>query len=95
VRQGEWDEEKERVYRAYLKERYYDDERFKEIVDRVTKMAKDTPFVSADGIVHPELMLVNGTEYNELGVGVKDGTVVGGDNKVGKWFMELSESDAV
>jgi len=89
---AEWDEEKERVYRAYLKERYYDDERFKEIVDRVTKLAKETPYVSADGVVHPELMLVNGTEYNELGVGVKDGVVVGGDNKVGKWFMELSES---
>jgi hypothetical protein len=92
---ADWDEEKERVYRVYLKERYYDDERFKEIVDRVTKMAKENPFVSADGVVHPELMLVNGTEYNELGVGVKDGNVVGGDNKVGKWFMELSDSDAV
>ena len=85
-----WDTEKERVYRVYLADRYMVDERFREIVDRVTKLAKENPFVSADGVVHPELMLVNGTEYNELGVGYKDGVVVGGDNKVGKWFMELA-----
>ncbi len=66
------------------------DERFREIVDRVTKLAKENPFVTADGVAHPEVMLVNGTEYNELGVGHKDGVVVGGDNKVGKWIMELT-----
>jgi len=85
-----WDTEKERVYRVYLGDRYMADERFREIVDRVTKLAKENPFVSADGVVHPEVMLVNGTEYNELGVGYKDGVVVGGDNKVGKWIMELT-----
>jgi hypothetical protein len=85
-----WDTEKERVYRVYLGDRYMADERFREIVDRVTKLAKENPFVTADGVVHPEVMLVNGTEYNELGVGYKDGVVVGGDNKVGKWIMELT-----
>ena len=37
-----------------------------------------------------EILFANGTVPSELGVGVlPDGGVVGGDNRVGKWMMEL------
>ena len=50
------------------------------MVKRVTAAAKENGTT---------VMLVNGTEPNELGVGLKDGVVVGGENKVGRWLMEL------
>jgi hypothetical protein len=79
--QEAWDDNKEMVYKKYLAERFKVDDKFREMVIRVTAVAKDTG---------TSLMLVNGNEPNELGVGLKEGVVVGGENKVGKWIMELS-----
>ena len=78
--QEAWDAKKEDVYKKYLAERYRVDDRFREMVKRVTAAAKENGTT---------VMLVNGTEPNELGVGLKDGVVVGGENKVGRWLMEL------
>ena len=37
-----------------------------------------------------EIQVVNGKAYNELGVGMRDdGVIVGGDNLIGKWMMEV------
>ena len=75
--QEAWDARKEEVYKTYLAERYRVDERFR----RMVLAAKAT---------EKELMLVNGKDYNELGVGLRaDGSLAGGDNKVGKWIMGL------
>ena len=72
-----WDAQKLAVYRAYLEQRYARDERFRAMVDAI----------KAKG---GEIMLANGTEVNELGVGVRiDGSIVGGDNRVGKIIMDL------
>jgi hypothetical protein len=75
--QEAWDVRKEEVYKTYLAERYRVDERFR----RMVLAAKAT---------EKELMLVNGKDYNELGVGLRaDGSLAGGDNKVGKWISGL------
>jgi predicted NAD-dependent protein-ADP-ribosyltransferase YbiA (DUF1768 family) len=80
-----WNDRKENVYRTYLKERYDTDAKFKQMVDKAVESGLP-------------VMLVNGSEYNELGVGLKeDGTLAldpegnptGGKNLVGKWIMEL------
>lgn len=81
-----WEAKKEEVYRAYLRARYLTDGRFAEMINRAAEIGAP-------------LMLVNGTEYNELGVGVKedgslaldpDGAPTGGKNLVGKWMMETT-----
>jgi hypothetical protein len=80
-----WNDRKENVYRTYLKERYDTDAKFKQMVDKAVESGLP-------------VMLVNGSEYNELGVGLKeDGTMAldpegnptGGKNLIGKWIMEL------
>lgn len=72
-----WDAQREEVYKAYLLERYLTDERFQAMI---------TAIKAAGG----EILFGNGTDYNELGVGVRvDGSIAGGENKVGKWMMEL------
>jgi hypothetical protein len=73
-----WDKQKEDVYRFYLDQRYRVDERFREMIRAIKG-------------VGGEILFANGREPSELGVGVLiDGTVVGGENKVGRWMMELA-----
>ena len=73
-----WDAQKEPVYRAYLRQRYEKDERFREMVFAIRE---------AGG----QILFANGTEPSELGVGIRlDGSVAGGENKVGRWMMELA-----
>lgn len=87
--QEEWEAEKEAVYKKYLEARYEVDDRFKELVDRVVELAKANPIKAEDGTVYTEPILVNGTEPTELGVGVRGGVLVGGQNRVGKWIASL------
>ena len=75
---ADWDKRKEEVYRVYLQQRYEVDARFREMVNAIKEKGP--------------IMLVNGKEYNELGVGVRaDGSLAGGDNKVGKIMMSLTD----
>jgi hypothetical protein len=38
-----------------------------------------------------EILFVNGTDPSYLGVGVRvDGSISGGDNRVGRWMMNLT-----
>lgn len=75
--QEAWDAQKLEIYRAYLAQRYATDERFRTMVNSIKALG---------GTIE----LVNGTDYNELGVGIRvDGSAAGGDNKVGKMIMEL------
>lgn len=72
-----WDAQKLDVYRDYLAQRYETDARFRSMIDAI----------KATG---GEILFANGTEVNELGVGVRvDGSVVGGENKIGKLMMGL------
>jgi len=72
-----WDAQKLDVYRDYLTQRYGSDARFRAMVDAIKARGG-------------EILLANGTEVNELGVGVRvDGSVVGGENKIGKIMMGL------
>jgi hypothetical protein len=87
--QEDWDAGKEEVYKKYLETRYNIDDRFKDLVNRVVELAKANPVTAEDGTVYTEPILVNGTEPTELGVGVRGGTIVGGQNKVGKWLASL------
>ncbi len=73
-----WDAQKEGAYRAYLRQRFEKDERFREMVLAIRE---------AGG----QILFANGTEPSELGVGIRlDGSVAGGENKVGNWMMELA-----
>jgi hypothetical protein len=73
-----WDAQKESVYKAYLRQRFEKDERFREMVQAIR---------AAGG----QILFANGTEPSELGVGIRlDGSVAGGENKVGRWMMELA-----
>jgi hypothetical protein len=73
-----WNAQKEGVYRAYLKQRYLKDERFKAMIDAI----------KAKG---GQVLYANGTSAeNEMGVGVVDGKSVGGQNRIGSWMMEVS-----
>jgi hypothetical protein len=89
--QEAWDTGKEVVYKKYLRERFRLDERFKDLASRVVKLTKENPVTAQDGTVYREPILVNGTDPSELGVGVRGGVLVGGQNKVGKWIAELIE----
>ena len=75
--QDAWDTQKGEVYQAYLTQRYERDARFRAMIDAIRAKGG-------------EILIENGTEYNELGVGVRvDGSIVGGDNRIGKWMMGL------
>jgi hypothetical protein len=75
----EWNAVKEGIYRAYLRQRFERDDRFREAVEAI--QAKGGVILYANG---------KEAEGNELGVGVRvDGTVVGGENKIGRWMLEL------
>jgi hypothetical protein len=72
-----WDAQKADVYQGYLMQRFRVDERFREMVQAIQR---------AGG----EILFANGTEPTELGVGIRmDGSVAGGENKIGKWIQEL------
>jgi hypothetical protein len=72
-----WNAQKESVYRTYFKQRYVKDERFRAMIDAV----------KAKG---GQILYANGTAAeNEMGVGVVDGKVVGGQNRIGVWMSEL------
>jgi predicted NAD-dependent protein-ADP-ribosyltransferase YbiA (DUF1768 family) len=74
-----WDAQKEMVYKTYLAQRYASDEKFRSILQRIKAAAG-------------EIMYANGTDPNEMGVGVDlGGQIVGGENKIGKWLMALTE----
>jgi hypothetical protein len=74
-----WDAQKEMVYKTYLAQRYASDEKFRSILQRIK---------AAGG----EIMYANGADPNEMGVGVDlGGQIVGGENKIGKWLMGLTE----
>jgi len=76
--QGAWDAARDEVYRTYLSERFRADGRFRAILEAI----------KAKG---GEILFVNGVEPSELGVGVRvDGSLVGGDNLVGRWMMSLT-----
>jgi hypothetical protein len=80
---GVWNDEawlaaREGVYRDYLQKRYNVDARFKAMIDAIRATGE-------------EILFANGREPNALGVGVlEDGTIVGGENIVGKIMMSLS-----
>jgi predicted NAD-dependent protein-ADP-ribosyltransferase YbiA (DUF1768 family) len=72
-----WDAQKLDVYRDYLQQRYDTDARFRQMIDTIR-------------VAGGEILFANGTEVNELGVGVRvDGSIVGGENKIGKLMMGL------
>jgi hypothetical protein len=76
--QGSWDAARDEVYRTYLSERFRADGRFRAMLEAI----------KAKG---GEILFVNGVEPSELGVGVRvDGSLVGGDNLVGRWMMSLA-----
>jgi hypothetical protein len=72
-----WDTQKLDAYRAYLEQRGQKDARFMAMVAGIKGLGGD-------------ILFANGTEPNELGVGVRvDGSITGGENKVGKLMMAL------
>ena len=65
------------VYRDYLQKRYEVDARFKAMIDAIRATGE-------------EILFANGREPNALGVGVlDDGTIVGGENIVGKIMSSI------
>lgn len=73
--QSKWDSVKGEVYRSYIRQRYERDGRYRAMIDAI----------HAKG---GQILIENGTEPNQLGVGVlSDGTVVGGENMIGKLMM--------
>ena len=72
-----WSAQKMELYKAYLDQRFSTDPRFREMVQAI----------QAKG---GEIMFVNGTDANELGIGVrKDGSIAGGENKIGRLIQDL------
>ena len=72
-----WNAAKEDMYKGYLQQRYQVDDRFRAMIDAI-KARKG------------RIMFVNGADASDLGVGVRiDGSVAGGENKIGTWMMEL------
>jgi hypothetical protein len=72
----DWLAQRESVYKGYLKQRYDRDARFRAMVDAIRAKGG-------------QILVENGTEPSELGVGVRaDRSIVGGDNLIGKWIME-------
>jgi predicted NAD-dependent protein-ADP-ribosyltransferase YbiA (DUF1768 family) len=73
-----WDGMKMDKYREYITQRYEKDERFRRIIQMI---------VARGG----EILVKNGKEPNDLGVGVDaGGAIVGGDNFWGKVMMSLA-----
>jgi hypothetical protein len=76
--QAAWDATKEEIYLGYLRQRRDTDAKFRAILVAIREKGG-------------EILFANGTEPTELGVGIlADGTVVGGENKIGKWLMSLT-----
>lgn len=72
-----WESVKGDVYQAYLAQRFAKDDRFRAMVQAIKERG--------------EILFVNGKEPTDLGVGLlDDGTVVGGENKIGKWIQALA-----
>ena len=72
-----WLAAREGVYRDYIKRRFDADARFRQMIQAIRATGE-------------EILFANGKEPNALGVGVlDDGTIVGGDNMVGKIMMSL------
>jgi predicted NAD-dependent protein-ADP-ribosyltransferase YbiA (DUF1768 family) len=66
------------AYKTYIKQRYEKDARYRAMIDAIRAKGG-------------EILVENGKTYNELGVGVlPDGTILGGDNLIGKWMMEAA-----
>lgn len=77
--QAAWEapEGRDTIYPAYLAARFAVDARFRAMIQAI--LAKGG-----------ELLFVNGVDPSYLGVGVRiDGSISGGENRVGKWMMEL------
>jgi hypothetical protein len=76
-----WLAGRESVYRDYIQKRYEVDARFKSMINAIRATGE-------------EILFANGTEPNALGVGVLvDGTIVGGENMVGKIMMSLDSAE--
>ena len=66
------------VYPAYLAKRFAVDGRFRDMIEAIRAKGG-------------EILFVNGVDPSYLGVGVRvDGSISGGDNKVGRWMMSLT-----
>jgi len=73
-----WKPEQYRLYQLYLKQRYDNDTKFRAMIDTIK---------AANG----SILFANGSvKAQDLGVGLKDGVVVGGDNLLGQWMLALS-----
>lgn len=73
-----WNAQKVDVYKAYIQQRFTSDARFREMILAI----------KAKG---GEIMFVNGTDANDLGIGVRaDGSIAGGENKIGKIMQTLT-----
>jgi len=73
-----WTAQKMDLYRAYLQQRFTADARFREIIVTIKEKGGN-------------ILFVNGTDANELGVGIrKDGSLAGGENKIGKLMQILA-----
>jgi len=73
-----WKPEQYRLYQLYLKQRYDNDEKFRAMIDAI-KAANGT------------ILYANGSaKEQDLGVGVVNGEVVGGQNLLGTWMLALS-----
>jgi hypothetical protein len=78
-----WNQEKIGIYKEYIKQRYNNDPEFALMINAIKAISGS------------EILFANGKEpVNELGVGVLiDGTIVGGDNKLGKIMRKLGDED--
>jgi hypothetical protein len=73
-----WKPEQYRLYQLYLKQRYDNDEKFRAMIETI-KAANGT------------IQYANGSaKEQDLGVGVVNGEVVGGQNLLGTWMTALS-----
>jgi predicted NAD-dependent protein-ADP-ribosyltransferase YbiA (DUF1768 family) len=72
-----WDSQKESVYKAYLHQRFLTDARFRTMIEMIqSRRGEIAVAYSADPVT--------------LGVSLNpDKTVAGGENRLGKWLMEL------
>jgi len=76
--QAAWDAQKDGIYKAYMAQRFATDARFRAMIEAIKARGG-------------EIMFVNGAEPSYMGVGVRiDGSIVGGDNMIGKWMMALA-----
>jgi len=72
-----WNAQKMDMYKAYLEQRFTTDSRFREMIQAIQTRGG-------------EIMFVNGVDPSDIGIGVrKDGSIAGGDNKIGKVMQNL------